>query len=141
MKKSEIKYEGMSSLKNKEVFFAKSKMIDSIINLRGEKVDIKAFTKERAIIENFICEFVDDSKLLVEGKIKCIGEYCGADNTTYIYTDTVNILFSEELNIGQKISNRNKVQVESYIEDIYLEQLGKRDYLISLMLTIAVNKL
>ncbi|MGL4453764.1 MAG: hypothetical protein ACRCTZ_21625, partial [Sarcina sp.] len=76
-----------------------------------------------------------------EGKIKCIGEYCGADNTTYIYTDTVNILFSEELNIGQKISNRNKVQVESYIEDIYLEQLGKRDYLISLMLTIAVNKL
>ncbi|MGL4740192.1 MAG: hypothetical protein ACRC41_05220, partial [Sarcina sp.] len=103
------------------------------------KIDIRTFIKSRVKIEGFFYEFIDESEIYLEGRISCVSEYLGEDNTTYIYTDTANIKFNENLDIRKKIINRKKSKLKVYIEDFYIERFNSREYLISVMLSIILE--
>ena len=127
-------------------------IIDRKILLRDVKPSIKSFVK--CVIKPEISDYkiingasangengirLTGIKCIVNGFINSRVEYIADNSNESLFTDRMKIPFTTNITLEDDYLYSSKLIASVFIEDIYIEKLNSREYLISLALLVIVE--
>ncbi|MGL5149379.1 MAG: hypothetical protein ACRC7N_02250 [Clostridium sp.] len=139
-----IEYSGISTEIPQKVQAFKNISTEGIFKLSDKKPGIHTFLKcsvkgdiyNHRIIDGVIGEGADGKKLTgmkcsVEGDINCRIEYTAVDGSNLIYSDRVSLPIVTSVPLTEDYFYSNNIIANFFIDDIYLEMLDDREYIVS----------
>ncbi|MGL4655767.1 MAG: hypothetical protein ACRCWM_07785 [Sarcina sp.] len=140
-----VEYSGISDRIPEDIDAFKNISIDGTFKLSPKKPGIESFLKcsvkstlfNSRLINGAFGVGADGKKLTgvrcaVEGEVCCRVEYIGKNSKDLIYTDRVTIPCVTNVPLTDEYMYSNKVIPTIFLDDIYLEKLNCREYLIAI---------
>lgn len=140
-----VEYCGISAEVPENVKAFKNVTSDEVFRISEKKPSIKNFLK--CTVEGSIYNFrlvngvvgngADGKKLTgmkcaVEGEVNCRVEYLSKVGTDLIYTDKVTLPIVTSVPLTEDYAYSNNVVSSLFIDDIYLERINDREYIVSI---------
>ena len=147
-----IEYFGITEDLPDKIDAFKDIIIDRKILLKDVKPSIKSFIK--CVIKPEISDYkvingasaigengtrLTGIKCIVNGFINSRVEYIAVNNSESLFTDRIKIPFTTNIVLEDDYLYSSKLISSVFVEDIYIEKLNAREYLISLALLVIVE--
>ncbi|MGL5415432.1 MAG: hypothetical protein ACRDAU_07220 [Clostridium sp.] len=147
-----IEYVGIMEKIPENIEAFKEITLDKKFILEAEKTSINKFLKcvmKSTILESKLIKgnaivsidgkLLDGIRYVIKGNFLSRVEYIGDDGRNIVYTDRKSIPYTIEVPLNSEYLNCNTLIVNCFLDDIYLEKLNEREYIISISGIITVE--